>query len=40
MSVDSHIKAAAAVKAGRFDKEIMPVTIHSKKGDTVVSQRR
>ena len=36
MSVDSHIKAAAAVKAGRFDKEIMPVTIHSKKGDTVV----
>lgn len=36
LSVESHLKAAAATKEGRFKKEIMPVTIHSKKGDTVV----
>lgn len=35
MSVWSHQKAAAATKEGRFDREILPVTIHSKKGDTV-----
>ncbi len=36
MSFMSHQKAAAAQKSGRFKKEIVPVTIHSKKGDIVV----
>ena len=33
LSVDSHLKAAAANKAGKFKKEILPITIPSKKGD-------
>ncbi|MDO5861951.1 MAG: acetyl-CoA C-acetyltransferase [Thermoplasmata archaeon] len=35
LSMESHLKAAKATKEGRFKKEILPVTIHSKKGDTV-----
>ncbi|WP_161880650.1 thiolase family protein [Deinococcus alpinitundrae] len=34
----SHAKAVAAQQAGRFDDEIVPVTVHGRKGDTVVSQ--
>jgi len=34
----SHAKAVAAQQAGRFDAEIVPVTVHGRKGDTVVSQ--
>lgn len=36
LSLESHMKAAKATKEGRFKKEILPVTVHSKKGDTVV----
>ncbi len=36
LSMESHLKAAKATKEGRFKKEIIPITIHSKKGDTVV----
>ena len=36
LSMESHLKAAKATKEGKFKKEILPVTIHSKKGDTVV----
>ncbi len=36
LSMESHLKAAAATKEGRFKDEILPVTIHSKKGDTVI----
>lgn len=36
LSVESHIKAARATKEGRFKKEIVPVTVHSRKGDIVV----
>ena len=36
LSVDSHLKAAAATKAGKFKKEILPITIPSKKGDIVL----
>jgi acetyl-CoA C-acetyltransferase len=32
----SHMKAVAAQKTGKFSKEIVPVTIRGKKGDTVV----
>jgi acetyl-CoA C-acetyltransferase len=32
----SHMKAVAAQKAGKFRDEIVPVTITSKKGDTIV----
>lgn len=34
----SHAKAVAAQLSGRFDDEIVPVTVHGRKGDTVVSQ--
>lgn len=34
----SQQKAEAAIKAGHFQKEIVPITIASKKGDVVVSQ--
>lgn len=34
-AVDSHVKAAAAQKVGRFDAEIVPVEIPQKKGDPV-----
>ena len=37
-AVASQNKAEAAQKAGRFDDEIVPVTIKGRKGDTVVSQ--
>jgi len=37
-AVASQHKAEAAQKAGRFDDEIVPVTIASKKGDTVVDK--
>ncbi len=36
LSVESHQKAAAAIKAGKFKAEIMPITISSKKGDIVM----
>ncbi|UJW28319.1 acetyl-CoA C-acetyltransferase [Saccharothrix sp. AJ9571] len=35
-AVRSHQRAAAARDAGRFDEEIVPVTIRGRKGDTVV----
>ena len=38
-SVDSHKKAAAAASAGRFDDEILPVSIAQKKGDAIVFDR-
>jgi len=37
-ALNSHRKAAAAAKEGRFDAEIVPVEIASKKGTTVVSR--
>jgi acetyl-CoA C-acetyltransferase len=37
-AVGSQNKAEAAQKAGRFSDEIVPVTIKSRKGDTVVDQ--
>ncbi len=36
LSMESHLKAAKAAKEGKFKKEILPIPIHSKKGDTVV----
>ena len=36
LSVRSHQRAVAAQKSGAFDEEIVPVTIRSRKGDTVV----
>lgn len=36
LSMESHLKAAKAAKEGKFKKEILPITIHSKRGDTVV----
>ncbi len=38
LAVASQNKAEAAQKAGEFDKEIAPVTIKGKKGDTVVDK--
>ena len=35
-AVESHRRAAAAQKAGKFANEIVPVTIKSRRGDTVV----
>ena len=35
LSYESHIKAAKAVKNGKFKEEILPVMLKSKKGDTV-----
>ncbi len=37
-SLESHQKAVAAMEAGRFDQEISPVEIKTRKGVTVVSQ--
>jgi acetyl-CoA C-acetyltransferase len=37
-SVRSHQRAAAATEAGRFADEIVPVTVSSRKGDTVVDR--
>ena len=36
-SVQSHARAVAAQERGDFDAEIVPVTVHGRKGDTVVS---
>ena len=36
LSMESHLKAAKATKEGKFKKEILPITISSKKGDTVI----
>ena len=33
----SQQRAAAAIDAGRFEAEIIPITIHGKKGDTVIT---
>ena len=38
LSMESNLKAAKAQAEGKFDKEIVPVTIHSKKGDTIFSK--
>jgi acetyl-CoA C-acetyltransferase len=38
-SADSHKKAAAAHSAGKFNAEILPVTIPQKKGDPIVFNR-
>jgi acetyl-CoA C-acetyltransferase len=35
-ALDSHVQAAAATRAGRFDEEILPVEIPRKKGDSLV----
>lgn len=37
-SLRSHQKAVAAMEAGKFDDEIVPVTIPSRRGDTVVER--
>ncbi len=37
-AVRSHQRAAAAVEAGRFADEIVPVTVKGRKGDTVVDR--
>jgi acetyl-CoA C-acetyltransferase len=37
-AVRSHQRAAAAVEAGRFADELVPVTISGRKGDTVVDR--
>lgn len=37
-AVDSQAKAAAAIQAGKFLAEILPVTVKLKKGEVVVSQ--
>jgi acetyl-CoA C-acetyltransferase len=34
----SHAKAAAAIKDGRFDGEVVPVTIKGRKGDVIVEE--
>ncbi|GAA4152269.1 acetyl-CoA C-acetyltransferase [Actinomadura keratinilytica] len=36
LAVRSHRRAVAAQREGRFDDEIVPVTVRSRKGDTVV----
>jgi acetyl-CoA acetyltransferase family protein len=38
-ALDSHRKAVAAVDAGRFDDQIVPITVASKKGEPVVVSR-
>lgn len=35
---NSHMKAAAAQKSGKFDQEIVPFTVKGRKGDTVVDK--
>ncbi|USG60302.1 acetyl-CoA C-acetyltransferase [Sneathiella marina] len=37
-AVESHRRAVAAQEAGRFDDEIIPVTVSSRKGDTVYAK--
>ena len=36
VAVESHAKAIAAIEAGRFRDEIVPVTVKGRKGDTIV----
>lgn len=36
-ALESHRRAVAAQQAGRFDEEIIPVTVRSRSGETVVS---
>lgn len=38
MAYNSNRKAADAQKSGRFDKEIVPVTVKTRKGDIIVSE--
>jgi len=38
MAFQSNLKAAEAQKSGKFDKEIVSVTVKGRKGDTIVSQ--
>jgi len=38
-SLESHQKACAAIDAGKFDDEILPVTLPQRKGDPVVIDR-
>ncbi len=38
MALQSNLKAAEAQNTGKFDKEIVPVTIKGRKGDTIVSK--
>ncbi|MCH2458171.1 MAG: acetyl-CoA C-acetyltransferase [Henriciella sp.] len=35
---NSHMKAAAAQKSGKFDQEIVPFTVKGRKGDTIVDK--
>jgi acetyl-CoA acyltransferase len=37
-SVESHLKAARAREEGRFDREIVPITVKGEEGEQVVSQ--
>ncbi|WP_339714887.1 acetyl-CoA C-acetyltransferase [uncultured Sneathiella sp.] len=37
-AVESHRRAVAAQNAGRFDDEIIPVTVHSRKGEAIVTK--
>ena len=37
-ALQSYARTKAAVESGRFNEEIVPVTVRSKKGDTVVSE--
>ncbi|MES2986362.1 MAG: acetyl-CoA C-acetyltransferase [Pseudomonadota bacterium] len=36
-ALESHRRAVAAQKAGRFDDEIIPVTVRDRKGETIIS---
>lgn len=38
LSYESHMKAVKATSEGKFKKEIVPVTVPGRKGDTVVSE--
>jgi len=38
-SLESHQKACAAIEAGKFDEEIVPVTIPQRKGDPILFDR-
>ncbi len=37
-AIESYKRAARAWEAGAFDKEVIPVTVKGKKGDTVVKE--
>jgi 3-oxoadipyl-CoA thiolase len=38
-ALDSHCRAVAAIEAGRFDDQIVPITVPQRKGDPVVVTR-